>query len=363
MNGHLLATIRAMMHVATANLAAVAGATPLPRAAHLVPTWRCNMKCRTCTVWQRAEDEPDLELPEMLALIGQLRCLDIVKMIGGEPFLYEDLNRVGLEVRRVIAPYIFQIISNGTLTEQIVDFVKEVGWPGLHLRLSVDGLAARHAEYRPGQDDSFDKVMKTLEECARLREKVPFVLGVNYNLTDKTIDDLPEMYRICRDLGVDLVPGIPVSPFLENVDIHAAEHRVLDIHDPGRLAAALKPVDYGSKSGVTGWGRRFLKSSNRRIFDGLLAGGEARPFGCREMRSMIYVFPRGQVVLCGLRHLELGSLAENTLDDLWRSERARELRREADACPGCNQAAIVIVSRLYGLYPHWRARRKALRDQ
>jgi len=356
MNGYAAARLRAVAHVATANLAVLVGATPLPRAAHLVPTWRCNMRCRTCTVWQRAENEPDLPTDEMLKVIRRLRCLDIVKLIGGEPFLYDDLIAVGREVRDVVRPYIFQIISNGTLTERIVEFVEAVGWPGLHLRLSVDGLAARHAEYRPGEDDAFAKVTATLEACAKLRERVPFVLGVNFNLTGKTAKDLPEMARMCDELGVDLVPGMPVSPFLENVDIHAAEHRVLDVGDPAVIREAIAQTRFGSKRGVTAFGRRFLQTSNQRIFERLLAGGAAHPFGCRELRSMIYVFPQGQVVVCGLRHLELGSLAENDLPTLWRSDRARELRREVDACPGCNQAAIEIVSRLYGWWPHVRAR-------
>jgi len=355
---HQLSKLRAVWNVATGNLANVLGFTPWPRAAHLVPTWRCNLQCRVCTVWQRAEREPDLPAEAMLRIVRRLRCLDIVKMIGGEPFLYEPLPEVGRAIRNVIRPYIFQIITNGTLTERIVDFVRETAWPGLHLRLSVDGMAARHAEYRPGQKDSFDKVMATLEACARLRRDHPFVLGVNFNLTTATAPDLPEMARLCEKLGVDLVPGMPVSPFLEDVDIHAVEQRVLEIDDPEIIREALRQAAYGSNQGVTPLGRRFLKMSNDRIFKRLLEGGAAHPFGCRELRNLIYIFPTGDVVLCGLRHLKLGNLAERDLVYLWRGSRAAELRREADACPGCNQAAIEIISRLYGYWPARQVLRK-----
>lgn len=357
---HQLNKLRAVWHVATGNLANAVGWTPWPRAAHLVPTWRCNLQCRVCTVWRRAEQEPDLPPEAMLRIIRRLRCLDIVKMIGGEPFLYEALPEVGRAIRDMVRPYIFQIITNGTLTDRIVDFVREIAWPGLHLRLSVDGLAARHAEYRPGQKDGFDKVMATLEACARLRRERKFVLGVNFNLTTATAPDLPEMARICEKLGVDLVPGMPVTPFLEDVDIHAVEQRVLEIDDPEVIREAMRQAAYGSNQGVTRLGRRFLKLSNDRIFNRLLTGAAAQSFGCRELRSLIYVFPTGDVVLCGLRHLKLGNLAEKDLVYLWRGSRAAELRREADACPGCNQAAIEIISRLYGFWP---ARRRSDKDQ
>ena len=357
---HATAKLRAIAHVATANLAACTGRAPWPRAAHLVPTWRCNLQCRTCTVWKRAQGEPDLSLEDMLTLLRRLRCLDIVKVIGGEPFMYDHIIDLGREVRDGIRPYIFQLISNGTLTDRIVEFVRAVAWPGFHLRLSVDGLAARHSELRQGRDDGFERVMNTLEACAKLRREVPFVLGVNFNLTTHTAPDLPEMARLCEKLGVDLVPGIPVSPFLEDVDIHAAEHRVLEIEDPAVVRQALLDAAYGSKTGVTRFGKRFLSLANDRIFTRLLAGGAAQPFGCRELRSMTYVFPRGDVVLCGLRHLKLGNLVDTDLPTLWRGERAAELRREADTCPGCNQAAIEIVSRLYGVCPATRARKRAL---
>ena len=356
-----LAKLRAVRHVATANAAACLGRDPWPRAAHLVPTWRCNLRCRTCTVWKRAGDQPDLPLADMLTIVERLRCLDIVKVIGGEPFMYEEFAQVGLAVRKQIDPYIFQIISNGTLTDRIVDFVREVAWPGLHLRLSIDGLAARHSALRVGQDDGFERVMKTLEQCARLRREHNFVVGVNFNLTTATAPDLPEVARLCEELGVDLVPGIPVSPFLENVDIHAAKHRVLEIENPDVVREALIKAAYGSKKGVTRLGKRFLALANDRIFTRLLSGGPAKPFGCRELRSMIYVFPQGDIVLCGLRHLPLGNLVETDLPNLWHSPRAAELRQEADNCPGCNQAAIEIVSRLYGLCPALRAKSSAQR--
>jgi MoaA/NifB/PqqE/SkfB family radical SAM enzyme len=354
-----LAKMRAIAHVATANAAACVGRDPWPRAAHLVPTWRCNLQCRTCTVWKRAGDQTDLPWPEMHTLVRRLRRLDIVKVIGGEPFMYEPMIDLGRAVRDEISPYIFQIISNGTLTDRIVEFVRAVAWPGLHLRLSVDGLAARHSELRVGQDDGFERVMTTLETCAGLQRELGFVIGVNFNLTTSTAPDLPAMARLCEKLGVDLVPGIPVSPFLEDVDIHAAKHRVLEIEDPAVVREALLEAAYGSKKGVTRFGKRFLALANDRIFGRLLEGGVAHPFGCRELRSMIYVFPRGDVVLCGLRHLKLGNLVDDDLETLWRSPRAAELRREADTCPGCNQAAIEIVSRLYGFCPATRARSRA----
>jgi hypothetical protein len=87
-----------------------------------------------------------------------------------------------------------------------------------------------------------------------------------------------------------------------------------------------------------------LGRAGRRAAAGALT---PRPFGCRELRNLIYVFPNGDLVYCGLRHVRAANLIEEDFDTAWGSVAMDGHRREIDQCPGCPQAAIEILSRLY----------------
>jgi len=59
-------------------------------------TDRCNLRCRMCSVWRRADREAELNLGQIDVLAGRLRDMGVVvvSLSGGEPFLREDLPEI-----------------------------------------------------------------------------------------------------------------------------------------------------------------------------------------------------------------------------------------------------------------------------
>ncbi|MBN2055033.1 radical SAM protein [bacterium] len=327
-----------------------------PSEAHFIPTWDCNMRCRTCAVWRR-DPSAQLDTSGMIEVIRRLPFLDIVKIIGGEPFSRDDLTELVMAIQAYIKPYLLQIITNGVLTDKILHLAETAGDRSLHLRVSLDGFRARHEESR-GRGEVFDDVVNTLRELVRLRSRKGFVLGINFNITDTSIDELERMIAFGRELGVDVVPGIPVTPFLTHVDLDAEEKRVIMLEDRERVRAILARLDFGSKRGLRLVERLFLRTSNRDIFANLLSERPVTKFPCLELRNLMYLFPNGDIVTCGLNHTPVGNLARQEFDDIWFGAEIEQRRAEVDACSGCLQAAVEIFSRLYGgaLRPGWRHR-------
>ena len=112
---------------------------PRPHAAHLIVTFKCNLKCLGCGSW-KVKEHADLSTDEWHEVFGQLTSLDVVKVLGGEPFVRRDIVELLTDIRDTIDPYILQLTTNGMLTDRVVEAVEAVGWPGLQLRISVDGM-------------------------------------------------------------------------------------------------------------------------------------------------------------------------------------------------------------------------------
>lgn len=349
----LIPTARAYAHVAGAIVKNVHDRPGLPRSAHVIPTWRCDLKCATCKVWRKSSFDDEIDTEAWRGVIRKLRCLDIVKIIGGEPFARPDLAEICEAVFDEIDPWLVQITSAGTRTDEILGFLDRVGRPGLQLRISLDGFEDSYRKLR-GAPEAFHAVNRTLQDAAAMSEKRGFTLGVNFCVTDESVADLPDMIAYCRELGVDCVPGIAVKPFLEHVeDWSAVEHKVLMATDVERISAALADARIGAKEGMGWLVRRYLRGANERVYRDRLTDGSGKRFRCREVRDLAYIMPNADVVICGLRYDPVGSLRTHTVEQIWDSPEATRARGVVDACRGCNQASTEILSRLYTGY--WSA--------
>ena len=322
------------------------GWIPRPHAGHLIVTFRCNLKCQGCGSW-KVKEHRDLSTAEWLDLFDQLQSLDIVKILGGEPFIRRDIVALLEGVRERIDPYVMQLTTNGMLTKQVVAAVEAVGWPGLQLRISVDGLRSSHDSIR-GVDGSHDKVVETCRRVAELRPKLGFKFGINFALTDQSIDELDEMIAFAESLGADLIPGVNVDPFLVGtVPPEVRQQQVIMIEDTDRALAVLRDRRVGLRRQLPGIDHLLSRFIVKQTF-GLELERGVSSFPCRELQDLIYMLPNGDLVRCGLDHEPIGNIREARFDDIWYGSRIREHRQKVRDCPGCMQASVQIMSRLYG---------------
>ncbi len=317
----------------------------MPHACHLVLTWRCNVRCHACTAWQR-EDQDELSAAQWGEVFAQVRSLDIIKIIGGEPFLRGDLGEVTRAARREINPFIVQLVTNGTLTEDTLRFAERHGWPGLHLRVSLDGLEKTHDASR-GVPGTFARAMATLEGLSRIRRRRRFSLAVNFTLTDRSLVEMDELIARCRALEVDVIPGFPVKPFLRHANLEHERAGTIGVHEGQAHLKRLQQADHGARRGFNRLEHWVLRTYNRAVYRKHIAGGTALSFPCAELRQLAYFMPNGDLVTCGINHEPVGNVYREGFARVWYGDRANAHRDRVDACPGCMQGAVEIMSRTY----------------
>ena len=334
----------AALHVLGGILANATGRTTLPRVAHFCPTWRCNQGCAGCSVSQRLSAD-EMTTQQVLRMFSQLRFLDIIKLVGGEPFIREDLPDIAAFIADEIRPYILQVVTNGSMTDRVLALARRVGSPRLNIRVSLSGIGGTHERLTGGA--SYDAVHETLMRLIEIRSELRFSLGINYRLSDDTLDDLPLAEECYGARGVDIIPGLHYQPFLTDVDIRKTTFELEHLRQRERIMAVM-----ASRTKRRGHMSRLeslilARSTEHAAHTRLAGGGINAPFGCRELRNLMYLLPNGDLVYCGLRHTKVGNLAGEDFDTIWYGEEINGHRREIDSCPGCPQAAIEIFSRLY----------------
>lgn len=322
------------------------GWIPRPHAGHFILTFKCNLKCGGCGSW-KVTDHADLSLAEYRRIFGQLRSLDIVKILGGEPFVRRDAVEIMAAAREIVDPYILQCTTNGMLGDRVVEAIHAVAWPGLQLRISVDGLEDTHDAMR-GLAGSRKIVERTVRRVAELQGRYGFKLGINFAVTDTSIDELEPMLRFAEEVGADLIPGVNVSPFLVGtIPPEEARPTVIMVEDKARVLQVLKDARMGTRRELP-WvdhllGRFLTKDTFTRQLE-----GDIQRFDCRELKDLLYLLPNGDLVRCGLDHRPIGSLRHQDFDALWFGEEIKPWRQKVADCPGCLQASVQIMSRLYG---------------
>ena len=89
------------------------------------------------------KNHDDLSTGEWIRIFEQLKSLDVVKVLGGEPLVRKDIVELLLGVREIIDPYMMQLTTNGMMTKRTVDGFRAIAWPGLQLRI-LGGWLGRH---------------------------------------------------------------------------------------------------------------------------------------------------------------------------------------------------------------------------
>jgi MoaA/NifB/PqqE/SkfB family radical SAM enzyme len=319
---------------------------PRPHAGHLIVTFKCNLKCSGCGSWKVREHD-DLTTEEWMGVFRQLRSLDVVKILGGEPMVRRDIVHLLAGVREIVDPYILQMTSNGMLGDRLVQAIETVAWPGLQLRISVDGLSSTHDKMR-GVEGSHNTVVDTCRRVAELQPKYGFKFGINFAVTDQSVDELDDMVRFAESLGADLIPGVNVDPFLVGTEPPEVRRpKVIMVDDKPRALKALEDARVGTKRQLPLVDHVVSRFVTKNIFEKQL-DGDIQKFSCRELRDLLYFLPNGNIVRCGLDHRPIGNIRDQTFDEIWYGEAIQKFRKRVKDCPGCLQASVQILSRLYG---------------
>ena len=161
-------------------------------------TRRCNLKCVHCRSSSMLEvgGHPDFSLERARAVLDDIASYasPVVVLSGGEPLLRGDVFDIaaygtGLGLRMCMA-------TNGTLVTDAV--CEKIAASGIRMvSLSLDGARPETHDNFRNQQGAFAGTMNAI----RLFNShgIPFLVNSSFTVRNK--DEIPEIYRLVKDLG------------------------------------------------------------------------------------------------------------------------------------------------------------------
>ncbi|HAH87335.1 MAG TPA: hypothetical protein DCL60_08185 [Armatimonadetes bacterium] len=303
------------------NLGAFAAGRVRPFAGPAKVTWevtyRCNMRCNHCHLWQTKEhDELTTDEAKRFILDAKASGALHISFSGGEPFLRHDIMELIAYSRD--CGLSTAVNTNGSLitTEERVAAVCNSGLGTAFI--SLDGAdAATHNAVR-GNDRAFDLALKAIDMLVSARKgKNPRVF-INTTITRGNIDSLEEILSLAKAHGVD---GMTMS-ILQDIGKYSP--------DAGAGFAGMK-IDQlsnrlralaDSSDGLIPHTCEYL--DNFRVY--VESPNDLYRYRCVAGYATALIHPNGDVYPCPVAFECMGSLREKSFREVWFSEKANEIR-------------------------------------
>lgn len=279
----------------------------------VISTYRCNSKCSMCYVWKNPSREGD---EVSLATLEKIPCgIDNLNITGGEPTLRADLA----EMVEILHPKArkLEISSNGLHPERLDAIVRK--HPDIKIRFSLDGIEAINNRIR-GEEGGFATKVNGLR---RLKELGGCDLGFAVTIQDDNVADLVDLYRLTREMGVELA----TSALHNGFQFHKGNNYP---YDRARVAREIEGliVEMLKTSSVKNWFRAYL---NLGLMEKIL--GRDRLIACTAGSDFVFLDPWSNLYACNVRpDLAIGNLAEQTWEEIDHGARAGEARRRVADC-------------------------------
>lgn len=304
-----------------------------------IVTYRCQLRCRMCNIWQRAS-EYELSYEEINEFFERSNRFSWINLSGGEIFLREDLIRIIESISKNCRnAYLLNFPTNGYQPDVIVHSIKKIiahcRFPKLLTTVSLDGPPRVHDQIR-GTPGSWEKAVETFSRLRLLRARSFGVfLGmtlqdVNYALFDETVNSVRER-----------IPDITHSEFHVNM-AHRSGHYYDNLHfqiSKGgqqlreELYRIMKLRKRSFVSPVS-----FLEQRYQKLAGGFLQSGST-PVPCQALSASLFMDPAGTVHPCSVFDNPIGNIKDfgYDLNALWKTEKRSALRSEIlkANCPQC----------------------------
>lgn len=293
-------------------------------------TERCNFRCKHC--YQENYDTPEISLEWMEKVLGQY--VDLVKkwkipshraaitITGGEPFLREDFYRFLAKVYKYSANYYWAILSNGSLVNRenikILKLFKISGY-----QVSLEGLEKNNDEIR-GQGN-FRKTLEILKILTS--EGIPTM--VSMTVIKNNLEDVFPLTKLLSDLGVKIFWVRRLIPWGQGVQL------VELLLEPSELLELYRKLEKSNEELVKGNQALRIPLGCENSFLGTNPGINEY---CAVLRGTILtLLPNGDVYPCRRLPIKVGNILENSFEEIYYSDKMRELRDIAKAPEFCRE--------------------------
>lgn len=294
------------------------GNVPVPTDVSIITTYRCQMRCKMCDIWENPTDK----LREITAKdLEVLPNFKFVNITGGEPFVRRDLDDI-VEVMFKKSPRIV-ISTSGWHTERIFRLAEK--FPNIGIRVSIEGLAEKNDDLR-GRQGSFDRGLRVL---LTLKEMGIKDIGYGCTVSNHNSEDMLWLYRLSRELGMEFATAAFHNSYYFHKDDNEITNKDEVIGNFHKLIELLL-----KENSPKSWFRAFF---NLGLINYIR--GRPRMLPCEAGSANFFIDPYGEVYPCnGLEERywmeSMGNIRETPdFDTLWNSEQARRVRDLVRTCP------------------------------
>ena len=273
------------------------------------------MNCKHCYLPEVYNShEKEIPLPYLERIIQKLINFGINQLdfTGGEPFLYQDLDKFFdylREVKKISQiPFIFNTNGLLLLKRKIRKLVVKNKDLISQLNISVEsGIPEIHNEIRG--KGSFKKVLKVIQFCKE--EKIPITISSTigkYNLS--TLDSI---FSLLEDLNLNYV-GFGL--FIPQINKSGAETF-------GNLnrEEVKSFCDYLIEQRESGWE---IETCSMPYLKFVAPGMEGKC--CKIFKEVFAINYKGQLSTCLMEPANLGSLIVKSMEELLENQKAEEIR-------------------------------------
>ncbi len=284
----------------------------------IITTYRCQMRCKMCDIWQNPTDPKKEIMPEELKILPHM---DFCNITGGEPFIRDDLE----EIVRVMFERSDRVVisTSGYHVERILALAKR--FPNIGIRVSIEGLPKKNDELR-GRNDGFDRGLRTLLGLRKLGIKD---IGFGITVSNKNSEDMLWLYELAKELNMEFA----TATFHNSFYFHKHDNFVTNKDEV--ITNFEKLInDLLKEKNIKSWYRAFF---NLGLVNYIR--GNKRMLPCEAGTANFFIDPYGEVLPCnGMEeqywYKSMGNLRDvENFDDIWKSKRAEEVRELVRSCP------------------------------
>jgi Fe-coproporphyrin III synthase len=297
---------------------AVATNAGYPTDVSIITTYRCQMRCKMCDIWENPSDSKREIQAKELEMLPNFKFVNIT---GGEPFVRRDLEDI-VEVMYTKSDRIV-ISTSGWHTERIIKMAER--FPKIGIRVSIEGLSQKNDDLR-GREGSFDRAMRLLLTLKQMGIKD---IGYGCTVSNKNSEDMLWLYRMSRELGMEFATAAFHNSYYFHKDDNAITNQD-EVINNFRLLMEELLKDKSPKS----WYRAFF---NLGLINYIRE--QPRMLPCEAGTANFFIEPYGDVYPCnGLEDRywkeSMGNIRDvQSFDELWFSEKAEKVRGLVRTCP------------------------------
>lgn len=322
-------TLRAAADVMLSNI----GARRPPYKLNYAVTYRCDSRCKTCSIWKKPE-VLELDLSDIRELTKKNR-FSWVNLTGGEPFLRRDIVDIANVFSERGRLFLLNMTTNGLRPKHIereAFGIAELKIPRITMVVSLDGSERVHDSVR-GRSGSWENAVDTFIRLKSLESrKKGFRVFFGYTLSDLNGGDFRRALEAVRRVYTKAV----ADDFHVNL-FHTSHHYY---SNSGCMNASQACEDVKSIKELKGTNLKPTSIIQKIYLDlciKYLRESKA-PIPCKAVRSSVFLAPSGDVYPCTIFNRKLGNLKDYkySLEKMLDSAEAKKAIDDVGrVCPQC----------------------------